>query len=61
MANYEKMYALLCGAVDDVLDELNRVPSAVASAEKLQKALLDAEEMYVSGNDNIPPEGKTET
>lgn len=51
MADYEKMYALLCGAIDDVLDDLNRIPSAAASAEKLQKALLDAEEIYVSDDD----------
>ena len=46
MADYEKMYALLCGAIDDVLDDLNRI--SPASAAKLQKALLEAEELYVS-------------
>ena len=48
MADYEKMYALLCGAIDDILDDLNRIPPAAASAAKLQKALDDAEEMYVT-------------
>ena len=52
MADYEKMYALLCGAIDDVLDNLNRIPSAAASAARLQKALLDAEEMYVASEDD---------
>ena len=47
MADYKKMYAILCGAVDDVLDDLRGIPLAVPAAEKLQKALLDAEEMYI--------------
>ena len=56
MADYEKMYALLCGAIDDVLDDLNRIPPAAASAAKLQKALLKAEEMYVSSSaEEVPP------
>lgn len=24
--NYKKMYAILCGAVDDVIDDLNQIP-----------------------------------
>ena len=51
MADYEKMYALLCGAIDDVLDDLSCIPSAAASAAELQKALLAAEEMYVTAED----------
>ena len=47
MANYKKMYAILCGVIDDVLDDLNKIPFALPSAAKLQKALLDAEEEYV--------------
>ena len=47
MADYKKMYALLCGAIDDVLDDLNRIPLAASSTAKLQKALLDAEDMYI--------------
>ena len=47
MADYKEMYALLCGAIDDVLDDLNRIPLAASSAAKLQKALLDAEDMYI--------------
>lgn len=26
MADYQKMYALLCGAVDDVIDPLEQIP-----------------------------------
>lgn len=47
MVNYPKMYALLCGTIDDVLDELQAIPQAAAAAEKLQKALLDAEELFI--------------
>lgn len=35
MIDYPKMYALLCGAIDDVLDELYNIPETVAIAEKL--------------------------
>ena len=26
MADYQKLYALLCGAIDDVIDPLERIP-----------------------------------
>jgi len=48
VADYEKMYALLCGTVDDVIDPLEKIPEAKEIAEKLREALLEAEEMYVS-------------
>ena len=35
MPNYEKMYAVLCGAIDDVMDELARIPLASPSVERL--------------------------
>ncbi len=28
MADYERMYALLCGAIDQVIDPLERIPLA---------------------------------
>jgi len=58
MADYKKMYALLCGAIDDALDDLNNIPLAKASAEKLQKALLDAEEMYIESEGIAESNGK---
>lgn len=39
MIDYPKMYALLCGAIDDVLDELYNIPETTAIAEKLTSAL----------------------
>lgn|GEM_PF-2641055 len=61
MANYKKMYAILCGAIDDVLDDLNRIRDAQKSAGKLQKALLDAEEMYVEAEEIIRNISNSET
>ena len=42
MPNYQKMYAILCGAIDDVIDPLEKIPLAVPSAKKLRAALGDA-------------------
>lgn len=47
MADYEKMYAALCGAIDDVIEPLERIPLARASAAVLRSALLRAEEIYL--------------
>ena len=46
MAAYEKMYAVLCAAIDSVIDPLNSIPSAAPYAALLEKALLQAEEIY---------------
>lgn len=48
MADYRKMYYVLCKAVDDVIDPLDRIPLAKPYAEQLQKALLEAEEIYIN-------------
>ncbi len=47
MANYKKMYAVLCGAVDDAIGELNQFPFAYGTIQKLQDALYCAEEIYI--------------
>ena len=47
MPNYEKMYAVLCGAVDDVMDELARIPLASPAVDRLHSALEQAEEIYI--------------
>ncbi|MGM9575120.1 MAG: hypothetical protein ACI3VE_04360 [Oscillospiraceae bacterium] len=47
MADYKKMYTVLCKAIDDVVDDLERIPLAYLSAKKLQAALLEAEGIYV--------------
>lgn len=48
MPNYQKMYAILCGAIDDVIDPLEKIPLAVPSARKLRAALEEAEELYIA-------------
>lgn len=47
MADYKKMYAVLCGAVDDVIDELEAIPLALPAAASLRNALLRTEEIYI--------------
>ncbi len=48
MADYRKMYYLLCKAIDDVIDPLERIPLAAPYAQQLQRVLLEAEEIYIS-------------
>ena len=47
MANYQKMYAILCSAVDDALDTLYQIPKELPTAYMLQTALERAEELYI--------------
>ena len=48
MADYRKMYYVLCKAIDDVIDPLDQIPLARPYAQKLQNALLEAEEIYIT-------------
>lgn len=52
MVDYAKMYALLCGAVDDAIEPLKCIPGAEKIAEALQNALLKAEEMYIEASES---------
>ena len=47
MADYAKMYAIVCGAVNDVIDELEHIPLALHAAFNLRSALEQAEELYI--------------
>ena len=47
MSEYKKMYAVLCGAIDDVIDPLDKIPLTRDCVEKLKAALLEAEEIYI--------------
>ena len=47
MSDYKKMYAVLCGAIDDVIDPLEKIPLARDCVKKLKAALLEAEEIYI--------------
>ena len=50
MADYRKMYTILCAAIDDVIDPLERIPLAHFEVEKLRAALLFAEEIYINSS-----------
>lgn len=47
MTDYRKMYTILCTAIDEVIDPLERIPLARSEAQKLRAALLAAEEVYI--------------
>ena len=48
MADYKRMYTLLCKSIDDVIDPLSRISEAKIYASYLQNALLQAEDIYIS-------------
>lgn len=50
MADYRKMYTILCAAIDDVIDPLERIPLAHFEVEKLRAALLSAEEININSS-----------
>ena len=47
MADYKKMYAILCGAVDDAISALEPYPWSRTTMRALQNAKLQAEEVYI--------------
>lgn len=55
MTDYAKLYAHLCGAIDEVLDELGTIPEARHAREKLQVAILDAEAQYLNAAEDKMP------
>ena len=57
MINYAKLYARLCGAIDEVLDELGMIPESQHAREKLQAAILDAEAQYLDTAEEKMPAG----
>ena len=57
MTDYAKLYARLCGAIDEVLDELGTIPEAQHAQEKLQAAILDAEAQYLDAAEEKMPAG----
>ena len=45
---YRKMYALLCGAASDAVDLLEEPENSLQAKYLLEQALLTAEELYVT-------------
>ena len=48
MPDYKKMYAILCAAASEALDKLPETAENAAGREVLQQALNEAEELYIS-------------
>lgn len=48
MADYKKMYTILCGAVDEVIEPLEQIPMAREPVQVLREALLQAENVYIN-------------
>ena len=57
MTDYAKLYARLCGAIDEVLDELGTIPEARLARERLQAAILDPEAQYLDTAEEKKPAG----
>ena len=52
MSDYKKMYAILCTAASEALNALPATSENAAGRELLQQALYEAEELYVSDEDD---------
>lgn len=48
MTDYKKMYAIVCAAASEALDQLADTPENAAAKRILQEALFAAEEVYLS-------------
>ena len=55
MPDYKKMYAALCTAIDGEINTLREIPLALASANRLENALLEAEEIYMETSPYVEP------
>lgn len=49
---YRKMYVKLCAGISEALDLLEKPENSLYAKVLLQKALWDAEELYISWGDN---------
>lgn len=48
MANYQLMYAKVCGAASEALEELMPSPTTINAISILKNALEEAEELYLN-------------
>ena len=47
VADYQKMYATVCAAASEAVDELENIPLAMQRRDRLKAALLKAEDIYI--------------
>lgn len=50
MANYRKMYAVLCSAVGQAISDLQQYPFAYRSVQLLHQAMQQAEDIYIDSS-----------
>lgn len=51
--SYQKMYAILCGAISDALDQLPEHECTVVGRAILKEALVKTEELYWEATEKI--------
>lgn len=49
MVNYQKLYAILCGAASEALDLMPEGTNTAAARRCLEQALEEVEEAYIQG------------
>ncbi len=49
MADYKKMYAILCSAMSDAIDSLEDIPLARNTVKAMKEAMNTAEDIYLDG------------
>ena len=54
MADYERMYHIVCAAMDQALDMREGDAGAAQACRSMQAALLEAEEVYIRTRDGPP-------
>lgn len=55
MELYRKMYAIVCAAASEAIDQIERERAPETAAHLLRTALLEAEELYTSADET--PDG----
>lgn len=56
MTDYKRMYAMMCGAVSDVLDILPDREENSSARVLLQRAMLQSERIYIDTVEELPEE-----
>ena len=51
MEDWKKMYAILCGGISEALDALPETPENAWARALLERALEEAEELYLSAGE----------
>ena len=52
MTDYKKMYLTVCGAVAEVMDEMQGKPELAGTFQRLKDALNQAEDIYIETSED---------